>query len=293
MPARADDGGAIERGPGMGGDSGFGIVSNCWRRQLADGDALDDLLEEAVRRGYRSVELRQGCLGAYETQGSHVPRADSLARLPSRFSSLRHTIAVACPFLSGRLRPESDLFRAACAGATAVAGPRSPLLRLVDPQTSTEELLASEVEAVADHLAALVAPLAEVDGVLAVEAAMQSWDAFRSVFDAARKVLGSNDWRLQLCHDPCNLVAANRVADVEPVTARLDPLDVAMVHLKQRVGEQPQTVLCPGDVDWSGQVAALNSIGYDGPRLFEVEPHLEIWDSLGESVRYLRSLSPS
>ena len=27
MPARADDGGAIERGPGMGGDSGFGIVS--------------------------------------------------------------------------------------------------------------------------------------------------------------------------------------------------------------------------------------------------------------------------
>ena len=44
-----------------------GIVSNCFRTQLDSGTALEDLLGEASRRGYRAIELRQGCLGEFET----------------------------------------------------------------------------------------------------------------------------------------------------------------------------------------------------------------------------------
>ena len=45
----------------------LGIVSNCWKIQLDRGQTLDVLIEQAVRQGLRAVELRQGCLGEYES----------------------------------------------------------------------------------------------------------------------------------------------------------------------------------------------------------------------------------
>jgi hypothetical protein len=44
----------------------FGAITNSWRQQLADSD-LAELVREAQHRGSRHIELRQTCLGEYES----------------------------------------------------------------------------------------------------------------------------------------------------------------------------------------------------------------------------------
>ena len=53
----------------------FGAISNSWRLQL-DGTDLSDLINLAKQRGSKHVELRQTCLGDYESGEGNDWRPD-------------------------------------------------------------------------------------------------------------------------------------------------------------------------------------------------------------------------
>ena len=53
-----------------------GLVSNCWKTQLEQGQDLVELLDRAGERGLRAIELRQGCLGRFETAGEQQPMSE-------------------------------------------------------------------------------------------------------------------------------------------------------------------------------------------------------------------------
>src|SRR6476620_5966830 len=99
----------------------LGIVSNCWRLQLAERVPLELLVEKAQREGYRAIELRQGCLGEFETAGDHLPIAECLANLPSKFPHIQFNIAIAFPFFNP-FECDALLFAAGLDAAVALAG---------------------------------------------------------------------------------------------------------------------------------------------------------------------------
>jgi len=270
-----------------------GIVSNCWRVQLDAGVPLDDLLAEASGRDYRAVELRQTCLGLYETQDDHLPIAERLQDLPSRFPGIRFNIAIDVPFLTAPFDRHDSVFVTGCRAAEALAGESDPHLRLVDLSTSAEEIDRSDAEQIGASVVNLVEALMEIDGVLSIEQSRQAWDPFRRVWDTARSLLGTNADRLRLCYDPCNLLLSDRMIsghEIDPnqVTASLSAEAISMVHLKQRRGGQVCTDVRVGEIDWPQQIAIFRQIGFDGPALFEVAPHQSVWESLQESIDSLR-----
>jgi sugar phosphate isomerase/epimerase len=270
----------------------FGIVSNCWRAQLEEGVPLDELLAEADALGYRRVELRQGCLGTYETPGDGGPCPDAVAlrALPVRFPRLRFNLALALPYLGGSVTPETPLYQAGLRGAVAVGRPGIAHLRLVDPETAPEALTSACESEIAARLTALATACAAQGAILSVENARQPWAAFRRIFDRARGQLGTDAGALGLCYDPCNLLGAADRPDPQGVTARLCADDVALFHFKQSDAGALLPVVGPGEVDWPGQLAALRAIGYTGPQLFEIPPGPEIWERLEQSRRYLDSI---
>ncbi|MEX2287561.1 MAG: sugar phosphate isomerase/epimerase [Planctomycetaceae bacterium] len=269
-------------------NSHLGLVSNCWRTQLARGESLDDLSAAAVRHGFRAIELRQGCLGEYESGDPPLPHAADLLSLADRFPQMRFSMAVEIPFSNGRTSPADPVFVAGQLAAKAVAGRLSPHLRLVDLATDAADLGADAIERVGSALAGLVRKLADIDGVLSVENARQSWSAFRSVFQSARRQLGAEGARLKLCYDPVNLLLSGEAIDPVAVTASLSPDEISMVHFKQRCDGRISPAVCDGDVDWRAQLAALRKIGYRGLYLFEVASHKNLWEFLTGSHEYLR-----
>ena len=79
-----------------------GIVSNCWQVQLDRRVPLEDLIGQARHAGYFTVELRQGSLGSFESNGG-LPLCDRLAELPRRFPDVRFNPAMAVGFLDPHL----------------------------------------------------------------------------------------------------------------------------------------------------------------------------------------------
>ena len=266
----------------------LGLVSNCWRTQLLDGGDLVELIDEAMRRGYRAVELRQTCLGQFETNDEHVPIADALAELPSRFPAIRFNIAINVPCLNPDMKADDSLFQAARLAAFAVSGEFPPHLRLVDLTTVGGQLDGLSPESSGPVVAQLARSMVEFDGLLSIENSLQPWDWFRRVFDCARGELGSESGRLKMCYDPCNLLMPDDDVDPLEVTDSLSATELSMVHFKQRRAGQIYPALSDGDIDWTGQVSCLNRKQYTGAALFEVEPHKRVWEYLKGSVEYLR-----
>ena len=78
----------------------LGIVSNCWRLQLAAGVPLESLVKKAAREGYRAIEFRQGCLGEFETATEFLAECHArYAELPPQFPDVRFNIAARVSFL--------------------------------------------------------------------------------------------------------------------------------------------------------------------------------------------------
>ena len=167
-----------------------GIVSNCWQWQLGRGSALEDLLSQALDRGYLAVELRQTCLGSFEERGGFVPKVPALGRLADRFREIRFDLALAFPFLGADGDVEHPLFRTGVDAARALAGRYRPHLRLVDLETTAETLRGREPQA-AREVARLAEPLADAGGWLSLEHARQPWTRFARVMEEARRLLGS------------------------------------------------------------------------------------------------------
>ncbi len=266
----------------------LGLVSNCWRTQLLDGVDLVELIDEAMQRGYRAVELRQTCLGHFETDDEHVPLADALAALPGQFPAIRFNIAINVPCFNSEMTADDSLFQAARLAAFAVSGEFPPHLRLVDLTTVGERLDGLPAEAAGESVARLTRSMAEFDGVLSIENSLQPWAWFRRVFDSARDELGNDADRLKLCFDPCNLLMPGDGVEPLEVTDSLSATDLSMVHFKQRREGKIYPAVSDGDIDWAGQLSCLNQKHYQGAALFEVEPHKRIWEYLKGSVEYLR-----
>ncbi|MCH8074130.1 MAG: sugar phosphate isomerase/epimerase, partial [Proteobacteria bacterium] len=252
------------------------------------GLSLSDLIADAVRRGYRAVELRQTCLGDLETGDDHLPLAEELSELPNIFPGMRFNLAISVPCLQPGFSACDRVFTAGKWAAQAVAGEYPPHLRLVDLQTTAAQLSATTPVDTGRAIAQLARALVELDGVLSLEHARQPWRDFRAAFDAARDHLARDADRLRLCYDPCNLLLGGDGVDPAMVTASLSADELSMVHVKQREGDSGLAVVTDGDVDWAEQAVALTNIEYRGPILFEVEPHEDIWQNLDASCRYLQ-----
>ncbi len=262
----------------------LGLVSNCWKTQLDAGVNLDSLITEAEQRGLSVIELRQTCLGTYEEGPSFLPNAVRLADLSQRFPSIQFNIALSFPCLSGNLSPDDPLFVAGINAAVALGGPHEPHLRLVDLQTQPDQCTAESVERAASCLSELTHSLMKVGGILSIEHARQPWTWFRSIMLAARARLGKNADQLRLCFDPCNLLLTEPVQEVTGVVASVELSELSMIHLKQRRDGQIQPDFTDGDLDWPGLINLLATRGYNGPILFEIAPHADVWLHLNDAV---------
>ena len=262
----------------------LGLVSNCWKVQLDAGMPLDSLIDAAQQRSLAVIELRQGSLGEYESGPTCVPQADRLAELASRFSNVRFNIALSLPCLGGELSPKEPLFLAGRRAAVELANGQPPHLRLVDLQTRPEQCSESSVAAATRGLVELTEAMIEVDGILSIEHARQSWPWFDSVMNEARRRLGERSSRLRLCFDPCNLLLTERVENVTGIVESVEPSDVSMIHVKQRRDGQVQPTVGDGNLDWAGLLDLLRGRGHTAPVLFEVAPHVDIWSNVERAV---------
>ena len=268
----------------------LGIVSNCWKVQLADGVELDALLEAAQDEGYRCIELRQGALGKYERGAQLRPDVTELARLSQGFPKLRFNIALALPCLGGALRPDEEMFQLGIAAAQALAGDGACHLRLVDLATSPDQFRQIAEADSAARLAELAAALADAGGMLSVENAKQDWRRFITVFRTARELLDNRASALKLCFDACNLLQAADHPDPTVAARELTPQMTAMIHFKQSQGGVTLPTVCDGDIDWNAQLAHWNALGYDGPALFEIAAHANVGLNLAASRKYVEAV---
>ena len=253
------------------------MVSNCWKVQLDSGNELGSLIAEAVQRGMSVIELRQGCLGEYESGAEFVPQVDRLAELARQFPGVQFNIALSLPCLSGSLMRADSMFLSGRSAAVALSTGRSPHLRLVDLQTQSEKC---DESAVAHGLIELIEAMSEVDGMLSIEHARQPWPWFDAVMKSAWQQLGKRRSTLRLCFDPCNLLLTERVEDVVSIVESVLPDDVSMIHVKQRRGGQIQPDVGEGDLDWPMLLKTLRRRGHSAPVLFEVAPHDNVWTNV-------------
>lgn len=260
----------------------LGIVSNCWKRQLDDGQALENLIEHAADAGFRFIELRQGCLGRFEETESRLPHSDLLCDLKDRFADITFDLAVELSVLSGELdRPEHEVQRLVD-GAQAVGGH----LRIVDLKTRDD---ASSGPVDVDRSAKLLADLAGVlkDGIVSLEHSIQKWDRFYAVFERAGTLAGDS---IRLCFDPSNLWVTGEGHRAAQITASIPVEQYSMVHLKQRRGSTVLPDFAAGDVNWSRQLKILRDKNYSGPFLFEIAPGENVWEELAAGRRRFESL---
>lgn len=266
-----------------------GIVSNCWKVQLGEGQTLRDLIGEASRRQFRAIELRQGFLGEYESrvvdsQSSAAARKE-LADLASRFPEMQLNLAVSLPVFGGNPLDEDSRFDGALAASIALARDGQPHLRLVDTESRVSQFDEAAVANASAALVAMTRRLVHVNGLLSIEHAYQSWSVFWATFLRARLGSGPLSARLRCCFDPCNLLLTEPTTAVPMIVESIRPDDVSMIHLKQRADGQIQPDVAEGDLDWATLLRTLRSRDHRGPWLFEVAPHPQIWDHLDRSVK--------
>ncbi len=263
----------------------LGIVSNCWKVQLDNGTDVDHLIEEAQKRGYKHVELRQMCLGKYESGEGNVPNAAALAQLREKFPDMGFNVAIALPFMGGGLTPENEAFAAGLKAAVAL-NPEKPNMRLVDLTTTEVDNLEQVAASVAELGWACVAR----KGTLSLENARQPWSALREVFALARTRMRDAATSLRFCYDPCNLLNAPDKPDPQEVTQQMFAANIGVFHFKQSKRGRMLLTVADGDVDWHAQIAALQRKGYHGPALFEIPPHKDIWRNLQKSRAYVEGV---
>ena len=255
----------------------FGIVSNCWQLQIADGTPLEQLVERGLDVGLRWFELRQGSLGDCETP-QRIPIPDRLTALAARFPEAAFSLAVEMPLITGLSQiddPFAEKCIAAAAGLASASTDASPFLRIVD--------LTGDTVATGQHRSNSLAAFSQLEAmlqthspsaVISLEHSIQPWPEFRRFFDDARRVID-----LQLCFDPCNLWLCDSQPSVSEILDSVPVAQIAMLHVKQRSAESP--VILPGltpdgsdsgCVPWPSVIQQLQQSGFPGPVLLETAP---------------------
>ena len=269
----------------------IGAITNSWRLQL-ESQELRNLVAEAETRGAKHIELRQTCLGRYETgEGDGWrPVIGGLRSLVADFPGLSFNLAMAWPCLTRKSDPEGEAFQAALEGAKTVGGP-APHLRVVDPgrfdaSWGSLDDVPDEALAVAD----LATEAARQGVVLSMENSGQPIRSMAIVVDGARaRMRPSEAEYLGLCPDPTNQLRGF------PNTDPLDDLDalpldmLKIVHFKQARGGQPHPSVDTGDLDCGRMLGILQAKGYSGAAIMEIPPHVDVFDNLGASFAFLGS----
>ncbi|MEW6673265.1 MAG: TIM barrel protein [Thermodesulfobacteriota bacterium] len=268
----------------------LGAISNSWKLQLSNND-LKELVQEARTRGARHIELRQTCLGDYETGcgESWRPAIQKLSEIASGFPQLSFNLAIEWTCLSAETDPCGEQFQSALQAARALDA-KVPHLRLVD-RTSyvaawTDE---SRVPIMAIQQVADLAREASKQGVtLSIENVGQTIAGMTLLVRMVRDRLPKNTGRiLGICPDPANQLP--RYPDSDPVSEiESTPLDfLKIVHFKQTQGGKPHPAIDAGDVDCLRQMRVLQKIGYQGVIVMEIPPHERVMGNLTASYEYL------
>ncbi|MBU0730072.1 MAG: hypothetical protein KKA70_10040, partial [Proteobacteria bacterium] len=84
----------------------LGAISNSWKLQLSNHD-LKKLVQDAQTCGARQIELRQTCLGDYETGDGEAwrPATQKLAEMARAFPQLSFNLAIEWSCLSRETDP--------------------------------------------------------------------------------------------------------------------------------------------------------------------------------------------
>lgn len=267
----------------------LGAITNSWTHQLESHD-LSDLIAEAESRGARHVELRQTCLGGYETGESDGwrPSLERLSKLPAAYPDLGFNLAMVWPCLTQRRDPRGDAFQAALEGAKAV-GRSKPQLRVVDPSPfdapwDVPRDIPDEALGVAD----LAKEAARHGVVLSIENSGLPVRSLAMLVDVVRAAMqGSEAHYLGLCPDPVNQLLLD--SDTDPLDdLEALPLDaMKIVHFKQLRDGRPYRSVDAGDLDCERMVAILQAKGYAGPAIMEIPPGPEAFDNLEASLEFL------
>jgi len=272
----------------------FGAISNSWKQHLAD-HSLTALVDEALRRGAGHVELRQTCLGEYESgRGDDWrPVISRLKDLADAFAGLPFNLAVAWPCLTRESHAPREQFRAALDAARAV-GRERPHLRIVDPARfdrawETEDQIPPEV---VNTVAGLAREAAASGVILSMENSGQPIHSMALLVRMARCLLSAREGAdLGLCPDPVNQIL--RCPDSDPLRdlEALPPDMIKMAHFKQTRGGNPWPSVDAGDLDCARQLRILKAKGYAGPAIMEIPSHQKVFDNLSASFAFLRAAS--
>lgn len=275
----------------------LGLVSNCWKIQLDQGESLVDLISRASLRDLRAIELRQGSLGEFEKDLAQADVAPSAARafedLAARHPAMTLNLALSLPCFDGTDLLERPDTRAGLAAARALTPVGQFHFRIVDIQTRSPTLSAETRRQVVGQLTKLADRVSDLGGSLSLENAYQDWSTFWSVLNEVQSRLKPTTARVRCCLDPCNLLLTQDPESIEETIAGVAPIDVAMIHLKQRAQQQIQPGFGPGDVNWNRLLEIFHAWPESIPWLLEVAPHASFWDNLTDSLAFLRAFQES
>ena len=271
----------------------FGAITNSWQRQLDEQD-LAALVKEAQARGAKHIELRQTCLGQYESgEGEHWrPVLSRLEALVQAFPELSFDLAMAWPCLTRKTDPSGEQFQAALQGAKLV-GRQTAHLRIVDPASFDRPWerpadLPDEALSVAD----LAREAARQGVILSLENSGQPIRSMALLVDEARARLTPAEGRyLGLCPDPTNQL--RRYPDSDPL-AELEalPVDVIkIIHFKQARNGRAHPTVDTGDLDCARMLQILQAKGYQGAAIMEIPPDERVFEHLSSSFAFLAAVA--
>lgn len=267
-----------------------GLVSNVWRTQLRAGADLFDLIAVAADQDFRVFELRQKSLGNYESPTNHLPDIASIALNTRNFSAFEFIASYEVPFLNPITTALHSNFIAATKLACAVAVNQQPHIRIVDLETTDQDLSVWSVLKVSAVIVALVRSVSKFDGILSLENASQSWGFLENAVTIARNKLGEDSHRLRICFDPANLALKRNTTELISVMESLSSEKLGMLHLKQRKQGIVDYQFREGDIDWKLLVSIAAQRNLLGRCLFEIAEHEDLWSNLDASSKYFKAL---
>ena len=262
-----------------------GVVTNCFKWCLDQGETLAAICQRCEQIGLRYIELRQFSLDC-------DPRELTESELQRHFSAIRESCedvefdyAIDIPVLSGRLDSATADINDAVVIAQTIAGNDPPHIRIVDTTTTAQTALAHIDESV-KSLVSLATELKRQGGRLSVEHAKQNWSTFWEVFTSASHACG--DGFLALCFDPANFALAEEMHLLADVESTLPVELISMFHVKQSDGPRITTSLGAGDIQWREQFQFLMEREYQQALMFEMTTSPHIWEELESAMTQWR-----
>lgn len=269
----------------------LGAISNSWKLQLQN-QGLKELVQEARTRGAHHIELRQTCMGAYETGvgAAWRPEVQKLAELAGAFTDLSFNLAMEWPCFAAEGDPDDELFQSALQAVKALDAD-APHLRLVDRTVFDAAWLDAGLvpSAAIEQTAGLMRAASQKGVTLSIENVGQTIAGMTLLIRMVRERLPENAGRfLGICPDPANQLP--RFPDSDPVAEiESTPLDfLKVVHFKQTRGGKPHPTIESGDVDCLRQMRVLRKIGYQGAIVLEIPPHQRVMENLSAGFDYLQ-----